>query len=85
MLERVREHVYRLEDDTYGLAPGSYDPADEASIIAAINTMRDQIASGPPPQLPPPPSGEARQARRLKKLMASDPTAALLLKTGLKK
>lgn len=85
MIEHVSGHLYRLDGVTYALAPGSYDPADEASVAAAIETVRAQVAAGPPPTASfETPSGEARRARRLKKLAETDPTQALLITTGLK-
>mgnify|MGYP000902697454 CR=1 FL=1 len=81
----LNPHHYRRDGETYALAPGTYDPDDEASVIAAIEAIRAQIAAGPPVSPPEPPSGAARQQRQLKKLLKTDPTEALLLTTGLKK
>lgn len=79
-------HAYRYQEAIYALAPGSYDPADDASVLAAIEIVRAQVSAGPPLTASfETPSGEARRARRLKKLAETDPTQALLITTGLKK
>lgn len=78
-------HAYRYRGAVYALAPGSYDPADDASVLAAIEIVRAQVAAGPPSRRFEPASGEARKARQLKRLAGTDPTQALLIATGLKK
>lgn len=85
-IEKLGPDTCRYHGEVYTLAPNSYNPDDEASIIAAIETVRAQVAAGPPPTASfETPSGEARRARRLKKLAETDPTQALLITTGLKK
>lgn len=83
--ERLSGHLYRLDGETYALAPGSYDPAVDATVLAAIHAIHAQVTAGPPAQRYEPASGEARKARQLKRLAGTDPTQALLIATGLKK